>query len=65
MATFEAWYTTEDYGKLWFEAEDKAQAQELLSAVSQGQLSITDLPLMQSFEKGYEVQFDMVERVDN
>ena len=63
MATFSAWYSVEDFGKLWFEADSLEQAQDLIDQVPE-RMSIEDLPSVKMKLKGSELVIDGLERVD-
>lgn len=66
MATFMAYYQTGDYGKLWFEAKDLEEAQDLLDAVSYGErMSIDDLPKLKTKVQGDELSFQGLTEVNN
>ena len=57
MATFMAYYQTGDYGKLWFEAENLEEADDLLSRVEDEKLSIDDLPKVENKVQGDEFSY--------
>jgi len=44
MPTYKAHYSTGDYGVLWFEADSLKHGQELLDAVTEGEMDVDDLP---------------------
>jgi hypothetical protein len=44
MPTYKAHYSTGDYGVMWFEADSLEHGQELLDAVTNGEMDIEDLP---------------------
>jgi hypothetical protein len=56
MKTFTAQYSRTDYGTIWFEAETKEQAEELLHKVYNLDLEMEELPKYQG--KGKDV-FDL------
>jgi len=58
MPTFMTYYQTGDYGKLWFEAKDLKEAQDLLEEVSYGErMPLDDLPKLQTKVQGDEFSF--------
>jgi hypothetical protein len=66
MPTFMAYYQTGDYGKLWFEAKDLKEAQDLLDEVSYGErMSLDDLPKLQTKVQGDELSFQGLTEVNN
>lgn len=64
MATFMAWYSTGEYGKLWFEAENIDEARELLDRVQRGEISVDELPGFDSSIKGDGWEFDDLHELD-
>lgn len=52
MKTFQMWYSTGEYGKMWFDAEDIDQARELVEKLEQGEISPDELPGFSSSIKG-------------
>lgn len=65
MARFMTWYSTGEYGKLYFEADTPEQAQELLEQVQQGELDITELPNHYIKIKGGDgFEFENLEEID-
>jgi hypothetical protein len=63
MKTFTAQYSRTDYGTIWFEAETKEQAQELMEDVYSLNLEMEDLPGYQG--KGRDVfELDHLEEVN-
>ena len=62
MATFGAYFSVEDYGKLWFEADSLEQAQDLIDQVPE-RMSIEDLPSVNYKLNGSEVVIDGLERI--
>jgi hypothetical protein len=38
------WYSTGEYGKAWFTADDMEHAQSLIDQVQEGEMSPEDLP---------------------
>lgn len=64
MATFMAWYSTGEYGKMWFEAENIEQARELLDRVQRGEISVDELPKFDSSVKGDGWEFDDLHELD-
>ena len=63
MATFGAYFSAEDYGKLWFEADSLEQAQYLIGQVPE-RMSIEDLPSVKYKLNGSELVIDGLERID-
>tara|TARA_R110000751_G_scaffold178347_1_gene284560 strand:+ start:574 stop:768 length:195 start_codon:yes stop_codon:yes gene_type:complete len=63
MATFGAYFSVEDYGKLWFEADSLEQAQDLIDQVPE-RMSIEDLPSVKiNVKVGSELVIDGLERI--
>lgn len=63
--TYFAWYSTGEYGKVWFEADNEAHARELLDKVRNGELAFEDLPKMDSTIKGGDgFEFDDLQEID-
>jgi hypothetical protein len=63
MATFVAWYSIEDHGKLWFVADSLEQAQHLIDQVPE-RMSIEDLPSVKMKLNGSELVIDGLEEID-
>lgn len=65
MATYMTWYSLGEYGKLWFDADNKDHAEELLRQVVQGELSMDNLPNSQTNVKGGDdFEFESLEEMD-
>jgi hypothetical protein len=65
MATFEVWYSTGEYGKLWLEADSEEHAVELLEKVKNGEMKMTDLPKFEQNIKGSgEFEYETPENID-
>lgn len=64
MATFMAWYSTGEYGKMWFDAENIEQARELLGKVQSGEISPDELPGFNFSVKGEGWEFDDLHDLD-
>lgn len=54
MPTYEIWYDEQVSGKIYFDADNKEHAQELLDEMSEPD----DLPNFSRKEKGYSLDFD-------
>lgn len=63
MPTYSAWYSTGEYGKLWFEADSLEHAEELAKEVRDGEASIDDLPQVTTKVKGDEWELDGLEEI--
>ena len=50
--TYMVWYSTGEYGKAWFTADNLEHAHDLLAKVEQGDLSYDDLPDYEFNPKG-------------
>ena len=64
MATYFTWYSTGEYGKLWFHADDEAHAKKLLERVQMGEIAFEDLPKMDYSVKGDGYEFDDLQEID-
>lgn len=66
MPRYMTWYSTGEYGKLWFDAESEEDAQNLLEQVRSGELAFEDLPAMNSKIKGGDgFEFDNLEEIED
>lgn len=63
MPTYSAWYSTGEYGKLWFEADSLEQAQEFLDDVQMGNIDFSALPKLETKIKGEELEIDGLEEL--
>jgi hypothetical protein len=65
MKTYFTWYSTGEYGKLWFKANSSEEARELLEKVRDNQMSIDDLEGVEMKPKGSSnFEFDRPEEWD-
>jgi hypothetical protein len=64
MKTFTAQFSTGEYGTLWFDAETKEEAQELLQKVLDLDLLMEHLPNLFTKTKGDELEIDGLEEID-
>jgi len=58
MPTFEFWYDETYTYKAWFDAENLEEAKKLLDKVTDGEISIDQLPEFGNKDKGYKVSFE-------
>jgi NAD kinase len=66
MTTYLTWYSTGEYGKLWFDADSEEQAEELLEQVRNGELTIEELPNYEMSVKGGDgFEFDLLRELRN
>ncbi len=63
MKTFTTQYSRTNYGSIWFEAETKEQAEELLHKVYNLDLEIEELPGYQGYGKD-TLDIDPLEEVN-
>lgn len=63
MPTFQGWYQLEGYGKLWFDADSMAHAQELLEQVKTGQIEMDELRGYGLKVKGEHLEVDSLEEL--
>lgn len=62
MPTYMTWYSDGEYGKLWFDADNPEQAEELLQKVLDGEMLMESLPRYEKSIKGGEpLGFEPVE----
>ncbi len=54
MPLYKAHYSTGDYGVMWFEADSMKHGQELLDAVTEGEMDVDDLPEVNMKSKAEE-----------
>jgi hypothetical protein len=55
MPNYLVYYTTGDYGKAWFDADDIEHAERLIAEVEQGEMSFDDLPNLMTKVQGDEL----------
>jgi hypothetical protein len=66
MAEFMTWYSFSEYGKVWFDAENKEEAEKLLQQVREGEMSMDELPRVDtSIKGGDDFDFQPVEEMKN
>jgi len=58
MPTYGGWYSSGEYGKLWFHANSMEHAEELIQSVRDGITSIDELPEVNTKVKGDEWEID-------
>jgi hypothetical protein len=64
MRTYTAQFSNGEYGTLWFDAETKEEAQELLQKVRDLDLLFEHLPNLFTKTKGDEFEIDGLEEVN-
>jgi hypothetical protein len=67
MPKFTFWYSETYTNKGWFEAENEAEARQLLSKVQDGDLDINELPNLGFKDKGYDLEIspETLEEIEN
>jgi hypothetical protein len=67
MATFIAYYSTGDYGKVWFDADSLEEARDLIDQVLDGNtfMNMEDLPNVGIKLKGNELEIDGLVEVNS
>ena len=63
MPTYSAWYSTGEYGKLWFKADSLEHAEHLIAEVLEREIEIGDLPNFVAKIKGEELEIDGLEEL--
>lgn len=65
MATFQAWYSSGEHGKLSFDADSLAEAEFLLDQLSHGGLQFTELKNHFVRVKGDELEFSSLDQIED
>lgn len=63
MARFVVWVTEEVTRKVWFDADDREHADNLIADVAEGELDLDELPSMSSSIKASDTLFLDVEEI--
>jgi hypothetical protein len=64
MSRYVVWVTEEVTKKVWFDADDYEQAEELLGQIESGELDVEDLPESSEKIKASDFSWGTIERIE-
>jgi exosome complex RNA-binding protein Rrp4 len=65
MATFTGWYSIEQNGKIWIDADSLEEAEALVEKVISGEIEMESLPGFKTKTKMYDFGVDELEEEEN
>lgn len=65
MATFVGWYSIEQSGKIWVDADSQEEAEALMEKVTSGEIEMESLPGLQTKTNNYDFDFGELEEEES